>query len=202
MDSSSVCCSSAHSLLVLSPATWRLAHVRAAALPLPQVCWRSTSKQQQRRARQCSSRRHRGWHRHPHSYSKCWGLAQGATHGVGTATPLLACCCVTLHLVCICWSPRRKAEGCEYGVPFPRLTCVPLLSVLLCCDIAAASCVACVSCCAPACLSRHHQALPTSDPDEADSQRLALLPEGGGRSSGGEISQRRSNSSGNLPAKG
>lgn len=45
-----------------------------------------------------------------------------------------------------------------------------------------------------------HQALPTSDPDEADSQRLALLPEGGGRSSGGEISQRRSNSSGNLPA--
>lgn len=59
-----------------------------------------------------------------------------------------------------------------------------------------------VSCCAPTCLSRHHQALPTSDPDEADSQRLALLPEGGGRSSGGEISQRRSNSSGNLPAKG
>lgn len=40
-----------------------------------------------------------------------------------------------------------------------------------------------------------HQALPTSDPDEVDSNRLALL------SDKGDVSQRRSNSSGYLPAK-
>jgi hypothetical protein len=48
--------------------------------------------------------------------------------------------------------------------------------------------------CALSAASRH-QALPTSDPDEVDSNRLALL------SDRGDISQRRSNSSGNLPAK-